>query len=88
VFRAIENRTAFIMTDVAFNSAIVDPYGHVLKLAISPEGSATTLVSDVPLGSGITLYSKLGDWLGWICLAGLVFFAIFMPITLRKESRS
>ena len=86
VFRAIENRAAVIMTDVAFNSAIVDPYGHVLKLSITPEGSSTTLIADVPLGIGNTLYSKLGDWLGWLSLAGLVFFAIFMPITLRKEN--
>jgi len=87
-FRAIENRAVIIMTDVAFNSAIVDPYGHVLQLSISTEGSSTTLVADVLLGSGNTLYSELGDWLGWISLAGLIFFAIFMPITLRKERLS
>lgn len=85
VFRAVENRTAIIMTDVAFNSAIVDPYGRMLKLSITPEGSSATLVADVRLGSGNTLYSKLGDWLGWLSLAGFVFFAVFMPITLRKE---
>ena len=84
VFRAVENHAAVVMADVAFSSAIVDPYGRVLKLSITPEGSATTLVADVRPGSGNTLYSRFGDWLGWISLAGLVFFAAFMTITLRK----
>lgn len=35
VFRAIENRTAMIMADVAFNFAIVDSYGHILQVDIT-----------------------------------------------------
>lgn len=86
VFRAVENRTTIIMMDVAFHSVIVDPYGRIVKLSITPEGSSATLVADVQLGSGNTLYSKVGDWLGWLSLAGFVFFAIFISITLRKEN--
>lgn len=84
VFRAIENRVAFIMADVGFNSAIVDPYGHILELAISPTGEAAILVSRVPLGAGNTMYSRYGDWLGWLSLAGLVFFVFFMSASLRR----
>nr|MBN1229283.1 hypothetical protein [Anaerolineae bacterium] len=84
VFRAIENRAAVVMADVAYNSAIVDPYGHVLELAITPEGAETLLVSDVPLYNANTLYSRLGDWPGWLSLAGLAAFAILMPVTLRQ----
>jgi apolipoprotein N-acyltransferase len=84
VLRAIENRAAIVMADVAYNSAIVDSYGRVLKLAITPGGAQTTLVADVPAGTGSTLYSRLGDWLGWLSLAGLAFFAVFMTVTLRR----
>jgi apolipoprotein N-acyltransferase len=84
VFRAIENRTAIVMADVAFNSVIVDSHGRVLRLAITPEGSQATLVVDAPLGSGTTLYSRFGDWLGWISLAVLILFAVVIPVTLRQ----
>lgn len=84
VFRAIENRTAIIMADVAYNSAIVDPYGRVLEKVVSPEGSRITLVADVAIGSGNTLYSTFGDWLGWLSLGGMVFFAVFKPVFTRK----
>jgi apolipoprotein N-acyltransferase len=82
IFRAIENRTAFVLADVGFNSAIVDPYGRLLQLAITPAGARTTLIADVPLGTGRSLYASWGDWLGWGSLLGLIFFAIFMQ---KKE---
>jgi apolipoprotein N-acyltransferase len=84
VFRAIENRTAIVMADVAYNSGIIDPYGRVLKLVITPEGSQATLVADVTLETGKTLYSQFGDWLGWLSLNGLILFAIFMPVRLKR----
>jgi len=76
VFRAAENRVAMVKSDGGgFNSAIIDPYGRILALAVDSEGSEATLVSDVALGSGKgTLTSRLGDWFGWLSLAGLVFF--------------
>jgi apolipoprotein N-acyltransferase len=85
VFRAIENHTAIVMADVAYNSAIVDPYGRMLKLAITPEGSPVTLIADVHVGAGNTLYSRLGDWPGWLCLVGFVFFVVFMLLTKRAS---
>jgi apolipoprotein N-acyltransferase len=85
VFRAVENRTTIVMADVAYNSAIVDSYGRVLELSITPEGVRTTLVADVALGTGETLYSRFGDWLGWLCLGGMVFFAVFMQVGQQKN---
>lgn len=61
-------------------SALVDPFGHVLALTVTPEGSAGTLIADVPLGSGGTLCSRLGDWLGWLSLGGRLFFAVYMRV--------
>ncbi len=85
VLRAVENRVAVVKTDVAYAAAIVDPYGHILALRDgSPDGAAFALVSDVPLGSSNTLYSGVGDWVGWLCLAGFVFFVVFQAVTMRR----
>ncbi len=76
VFRAVENRVAMVKADGGYNSAIIDPYGRIHALAVFPEGGGATLVADIPIGSGKgTLTTRLGDWMGWLGLAGLVFFA-------------
>jgi apolipoprotein N-acyltransferase len=84
VFRAIENDTAIVMADVAYNSAIANPDGRVLKSVVSPEGMRATLIADVRLGAGYTLYSRFGDWLGWLSLSGMAFFVIYGAVFLNK----
>ncbi len=75
VFRAVENRVAMVKADGGFNSALVDPYGKIIDLAVFPDGGEATLVGDLQLGDGKgTFTTKFGDWLGWIALAGLAFF--------------
>jgi apolipoprotein N-acyltransferase len=75
VFRAIENRVAMVKADGGFDSAIVDPYGRIRALASFPEGGGATLVSDVLIGDGEgTINTTLGDWAGWLGIAGIGFF--------------
>lgn len=65
IFRAVENRLTTIKADVAFDSAIIDPYGRILTQTSSrtPE-QAILIIADVPLGSGRTPATLLGDWVG------------------------
>ncbi|MFW5850132.1 MAG: apolipoprotein N-acyltransferase [bacterium] len=87
VFRAIENRVAMVKADGGFDSVIVDPYGRIEALASYPEGGGAVLVADVLLGSGAgTLNTRLGDWIGWLGLAGLAFF-IVGESSLKKLAR-
>ena len=65
---------AMIKADGGFDSAVIDPFGRVLKSAIIPEGGEATLVTDVPLGSGDSIAVRFGDWFGWSCLTGILFF--------------
>lgn len=58
VFRAVENRVTTIEAGVAFNSAVIDPFGRILERAVTPQGRQTLVVADggvghpqVPLGS-------------------------------------
>ena len=85
-FRAVENHTAFIATDTSHLSAIVDGNGRQIAVNTDFEGSPLVLVADVPMGTGATIYSSIGDVLGWISLAGFAFFFTFM-IVVRIRAR-
>lgn len=87
VLRAVENRVTVVKSDVAYASAIIDPYGKILELRNgSPKGAAFALVSDVPLiDSKPTIYNKLGDWPGWLSLAGFIFFTVFQVIKGKSD---
>lgn len=88
VLRAVENRTALVKADVAYASAIIDPYGRLVALHDgSPAGDANALVADVALGSGPTVYSQLGDWVGWLSLGGFLFFVVFQSFEARRLKR-
>jgi apolipoprotein N-acyltransferase len=86
-FRAVENRVAMVVTGRQTGSAIIDPYGRQLALNMNLDGEKVTLLDDVALGSGNTPYQVLGDWMGWIALAGWVFFAVFQSLTTRRAKK-
>lgn len=84
VFRAVESGVAMVKADGGYDSAIIDPHGRIVRLAASPQGQEATLVADVPLGTGTTLATRLGDWVGWLTLAGMLGF-MFLPMVLRQK---
>ncbi len=89
VLRAVENRVATVKADTAFASVITDPYGRIIaRRDGAPIGEAFALVADVPLGTGNTITMKLGDWVGWLALAGLAAFMIFQNVVNRKSHKS
>lgn len=85
VFRAIENRAAMVKADTAYDSAVIAPYGRILASTATPEGAAAVLVADAPLGSANAPYTRLGDWMGWLCLAGFAASIVLMPVTMRRQ---
>jgi apolipoprotein N-acyltransferase len=87
LFRAVENRTAVVVSGVATVSAIVNPDGSIVALDTDINGSQATLVGDVTLGSGNAPYTSLGDVLGWAMLAGYVFFMVFESVTERRTKK-
>jgi len=87
-FRAVETRMSMVVTGAATVAAIIDPYGRQVALDVNRDGSRLTLVGDVPLGSGNTPYLYLGDWLGWISLAGYVFFVVFQIVVERRAKKA
>jgi hypothetical protein len=45
------------------------------------------LIADLPLGTADSLYLILGDWLGWIALAGMAFFTFFSDRLVKWEEK-
>jgi apolipoprotein N-acyltransferase len=85
LFRALENRTATVAAGNYF-SAIVDPFGRIIaKQIVEPGEGAAPLVADVSLGKHNALYSRLGEWVGWVALAGLIFFTV-LPEVLKARA--
>ena len=88
VFRAIENRAAMVKADGGYDSVIVDPYGQIQALASYPEGGGATLVADVSLWEGQrSIYSWLGDWTGWMGLAGILFFSVASSFLIKAAEK-
>jgi len=88
LFRAVENQTAIVVSGVAHVSAIINADGSIVALDTDPNGSRVTLVGDVTLGSGPTPYTSLGDILGWVAMAGWVFFMVFQSVTEKRAKKT
>jgi apolipoprotein N-acyltransferase len=80
-FRSIETRTWLVRSTNTGVSAYVDAAGRIVS-ETSLEG-AETLIADVPVMSGEpTLYTRLGDVLGWSALAA---WALLYIVAIRRE---
>jgi len=88
LFRAVENRTAVVISGVATVSGIMNPDGTIVALDTDINGSRVTLVGDVALGSGPTPYTSLGDILGWAALAGYIFFMFYPSVVERRMKKA
>jgi apolipoprotein N-acyltransferase len=72
VFRAVENRVAAVKADIAFDSAVIDPYGRIVEKVVHQDGARALVVADVGLGSGRSPQVTLGDWVAQLALAGSI----------------
>ena len=72
VFRALETGAVVAKSEYRLDSAIIDGYGRIAASAVTPGGSAAVLVANVPLRAGVPLAARLGDWVGWLCLAAMI----------------
>lgn len=72
VFRALETGVAVAKSEYSRDSIIVDGSGNIVASALTPRGSTAVLVADVAVHPGLPLAARLGDWVGWLCVAGAV----------------
>ncbi len=65
-FRAVENRVAIARAANTGISGFIDPYGRIIEQ--SEIFVDKTLVHDIPLRTGTTLYTRYGDLFARLCL--------------------
>jgi len=88
-FRAVETRRSVVRAVNMGISAIIDPDGRVVALP-GPTWAESKKVSAVvrgavPLGTGTTLYARLGDWLPLSCWA-VVLLGIVRGLLVRRRT--
>jgi apolipoprotein N-acyltransferase len=88
VFRAVENRVSTVMVDGAYRITMVDPYGRIVADQTTPGGAAQTVVADVPLGNPPTLYTRMGDWVGWLTLLGWIGSIVLQSAEERRQKKA
>jgi len=86
-FRAIEQGFNLARQTNQGLSAAYDYEGHQLAQMDQFQAHELTMVAQLPIRGVRTLYSLLGNWLAWLCLAGLialVWLGIRSPIKSRQ----
>jgi len=73
VFRAAENQVAFGLGTISGLSMVIDPYGRII--AEGPAKERGVIMGETFTTPGQTLYTRWGDWFGWLLVAGVVVFA-------------
>jgi apolipoprotein N-acyltransferase len=87
VLRALETGAVVAKSEFNRDSVIVDGYGRIAARTVTPSGSQAILVADVPLRAGTPLAARLGDWVGWLCVAALAARAVVLMGRRRSSSR-
>lgn len=73
ILRGIENGIPIARNGSQGQLTLSDSYGRVTSEAAAPTGGNVTLLGDLRPGIHSTLYTRLGDWFGWLsCLLVLV----------------
>lgn len=88
LFRAVENRVAVVISGVATVSGIINPDGSLVALDTDIDGSRLVLSGEVSPGPGGAPYTKIGDLVGWLALAGYVFFMVFQAVVEGRAKKA
>lgn len=85
--RGVESGFAVVRSSRDGLLSVSDAYGRVLSEAESRAMPGTSLFARAPVGARIaTIYTRIGDLLGWICVAAMV---LWIPWSMmRKGDRS
>ncbi|AXB47276.1 hypothetical protein A4R43_36510 [Amycolatopsis albispora] len=88
LLRGVENGQAVAWGGRTTTLLLSDGHGRVVASQPTGQpGGFTTVVADVPIGPGATVYTRFGDWFGWLCV-GLTAVSVAVALTRRKSPES
>ncbi len=64
--------------------SISDPYGRILSWKPTIPGENVSVIANMPLGKGKTLYTKWGNWFSWVNALAACFF---IGLLFQKRNR-
>lgn len=84
--RGVENGLGIAWADRDGELLVADGFGNVVAKADSATapGQFAVLTAAVPPNPGTTLYTRLGDWFGWLCL-GLALLGLIGSVIPRGK---
>jgi apolipoprotein N-acyltransferase len=86
-FRAIEQGVNLIRHTSQGLSAAFDYQGRRLAAMDHYQTTDYVMISEVPTSGVRTIYSRLGDWFAWVCMAGLLLL-IGRAVSTRRHPSS
>ncbi len=84
VVRGVENGYAIARAASAGRLALSDRYGRIVAEAITTDHAPASVVADLGLRGGGTIYSRIGDAFGWLCVAGAAL--LMMSVFTRRRT--
>lgn len=78
IVRGIENGYSIARSSKERLVTVSDRYGRTLAEQSTFDHKDATVVIDVPITPQITLYSKYGDWFGWLVVGGTIIAVLFL----------
>lgn len=84
IMRGVEN--GFAMIRPAHRGLVIasDAQGRVVAMKKDAPTGLTMVVTDLPLGPGPTLYTRIGNLFAWLCIALTVSIAILSMLKRRR----
>jgi apolipoprotein N-acyltransferase len=85
ILRGVENGYTVVRSSRDGLLSVSDPYGRLIAVAKSSEMPGTSLFASATVGRRVsTIYTRIGDLLGWGCLAGALAMIIGTGVRKRR----
>lgn len=88
IFRAVENGFSMVRQASHGLSKVVDYQGRILAAMDYFKTNEKVMVAQVPTRGSPTIYSRIGDFVAWLCLAGIIFLLIWALVSKKPGERT
>lgn len=83
--RGVENGFAMARSAKEGFVSAHDAYGRGLAMSSTFVADPAMVIADVPTGPGPTMYTRFGDWFGWLCVAASALILVMTLLPSRPN---